>query len=117
VASRCRASRASCVASACCCSGVAMHFFWPRAAAAKPSVAVELDEAFVADPEVVRDLVEYDATDLPHEQLVVAAVEPLQRPAVDRDPVRRDGGVAARAPCQRHALVEPEQGKPGRRLV
>ena len=40
-------------------------------------VAVELDEPLVADPEVVRDLVEDDAPHLPHE--LVARVQALER--------------------------------------
>ena len=53
------------------------------------SVAVELDQPLVADPEVVRDLVEDDAADLAAEALRIVAVEPFERPAVDRDPVGR----------------------------
>ena len=44
-------------------------------------------------------------------------VQPLERPAVDRDLVRRHGRVRARAHGQRDALVEAEQRQPGRRLV
>ena len=53
------------------------------------SVAVELDEALVADPEVVGDLVQDDAFHLALEPRRVAAVEPLERAAEDRDLVRR----------------------------
>ena len=80
--------------------------------AALDSVAVELDQPLVADPEVVRDLVQHDAADLPLQQLGVVAVEPLERPAVDRDLVRRRTGVLARAGGERDPFVEPEQRLP-----
>ena len=78
-------------------------------------VAVELEEPLVADAEVVRDLVEHHPPHLPHE--LVARVQPLERPAVDGDLVRRHRRVRARAHGQRDALVEAEQRQSGRRLV
>jgi hypothetical protein len=62
----------------------------------------------VADPEVVRDLVQHDAPDHPPEQLRLLVVSPLERPAVARDLVGQSR-VRARPGGQRHALVEAEQ--------
>src|ERR671936_2191110 len=76
-------------------------------------IAVELVEALVADAEVVRDLVQDDAADLVAENRMVAAVQPLERAAVDRDLVRRHGPVRARARRQRNAVVQAEQRLPG----
>jgi hypothetical protein len=45
----------------------------------KPLVPVDLDEPLVADPEVVRDLVQHDALDLAREQVGVVAVEAFER--------------------------------------
>src|SRR5437867_13257648 len=80
-------------------------------------VAIELDEALVADAEVVRDLVQHHAPDLTAQALAVVAVVPLERAAVDRDLVRRDSRVAARPAGEGNALVEAEQRLPVRRLV
>ena len=55
--------------------------------------------------------------DLAREPLRVVAVEPLERPAVDRDLVRHRAGVADPAARQRNALVEPEIRRPAGRLV
>src|SRR5438270_13875552 len=60
-------------------------------------VAAELAEALVADPEVVGDLVQDDVADRTAKPLGVGAGEPFERPAVDRDLVRRDAGIAAAA--------------------
>jgi multiple sugar transport system ATP-binding protein len=80
-------------------------------------VAVDLDEPLVADPEVVRDLVQHDAPHLGAEQVVAPAVEALERAAEDRDLVRQRAGVVGAAARQRDALVEAEQRAPSRRLV
>lgn len=65
---------------------------------------------------MVRDLMEHHPPDLTAQTLPIGAVQPLERPAVDRDLVRQDAGVAASPSRQRNALVEPEQRLPGRRL-
>jgi len=44
------------------------------------SVPIELNEALVADPEMVRDLVQDDALRLAAQQLGIAAVEAFERP-------------------------------------
>src|SRR6266566_1303729 len=80
------------------------------------SVAIDLDQALVADPEVVGDLVQHDAPHLPAKHLLVLSVEALQRAAVDRDLVRERAGVEAAAPRQRDALVEAEQRLAARRF-
>src|SRR3954451_13536154 len=81
------------------------------------SVAVDFHQPLVADPEVVRDLVQHDPPHLAPQDLRVTAGEPLERTAVDRDLVGERAGVVGAAPRQRHALVEPEQRPSGRRLV
>src|SRR5487761_1197219 len=67
------------------------------------SIAAELDEPFVADPEVVGHLVPDDVAHLAAQQLCVGSVQALERAAVDRDLVRQRALVAARAPRQRHS--------------
>src|SRR4051812_27645349 len=52
------------------------------------SVAVDLDQPLIADPEVMRDLVQHDVPDLAAQDLRVPSVQPFERPAVDRDLVR-----------------------------
>ena len=80
-------------------------------------ITIELDEALVADAEMVRDLVEHDAADLLAQPVAVGAVEADERIAVDRDLVGRDARVLAASLRQRHALVEPEERRAGCRLV
>src|SRR4051812_16131502 len=58
---------------------------------------------------MVRDLVEDDPLDLAREQLGVVPVEPLERPAVDRDLVGQRAGVVGAAAGERDALVEAEE--------
>jgi hypothetical protein len=79
-------------------------------------IAPELLEPLVADSEMVRDLVQHDAPDLPAQTLAIGTVESLERPAIDGDLVREYSGVAAPASCQRDALVEAEQRLTGRWL-
>src|SRR5438132_12573967 len=81
------------------------------------SVTVDLDQALVADPEMMGDLVQDDAPDLPLEPTAVVPVEALERAAVDRNLVRQRARVAAAAPRQRNPLVEAEERLPRRRLV
>src|SRR3970282_245784 len=54
------------------------------------SVPIELSQPRVADAEVVGDLMENDAPNLPPKQRGVAPVEALEWTAVDRDLVGRD---------------------------
>ena len=79
-------------------------------------VPTKLLETLVADPEMVRYLVEHHAPDLAPQTLPVGAVEALERPAVDRDLVRQDTAVTASPSRQRNALIQPQQRLPGRRL-
>src|SRR5205085_6577315 len=81
------------------------------------SVPIHRPEPLVADPEVVGDLVQDDASDLLDEALRIGAIVALQRAAVDGDLVREHGSVRAAAPRQRDALVETEKRLAGRRLV
>src|SRR6266508_4169501 len=66
---------------------------------------------------MVRDLVHDDAPDLAAEPVRVAAVESLERAAVDADLVGEDAAVPAPAPRERDALVEAEQRLARRRLL
>jgi hypothetical protein len=66
---------------------------------------------------VVRDLVEYDVSDVAVQQLGIVAVEALERATVDRDLVGQHAGVVDAAPRERDASVEAEQWLPWRRLV
>src|SRR5206468_11035987 len=80
-------------------------------------VPVDLDEPLVADAEMMRDLVEHDASDLPAQQLGIVAVESPERAAVDRDLVRERTAVAGAPSGQGHALIEAEQRLTLRRFV
>jgi hypothetical protein len=66
---------------------------------------------------VVRDLVQHDVPDLRAQLVRVGAVQPLERPAKDRDLVGQRTGVTARTAGQRYALVQAEQRLAVRRLV
>src|SRR5437868_3596289 len=79
------------------------------ARAAPESIAIDPDQPLVADPEVVRELVERNAPHFAAQPLHVAAVQAQERPAVDRDLVGQDTAVLAAAPRQRYPLVQPEQ--------
>src|SRR3954451_14259311 len=86
------------------------------------SVAVDLDQPLVADPEVMRDLVPDDVAHLVREHAYVRAVMPEKRPAIDGDLVGKRRvverrAVAGAAPRERDALIEPEVVRPRRRLV
>src|SRR3954452_22234702 len=88
----------------------------------RESVTVDLDQPFVADPEVMRDLVPDDVAHLVREHAHVRAVMPEKWPAVDRDLVRKRRVVERRAvagapPREGDALIEPEIVRPGRGLV
>src|SRR6185437_15704166 len=85
------------------------------------SVTVDLDQARVADSEVVRDLVPHDMANLGREPRGVVAVVTLERAAEDGDLVGQLAAVERRAvPAatfhQRDALIEPEVVRAGRRL-
>jgi hypothetical protein len=77
------------------------------------SVAVDLEQALVADPEVMGDLVEDNPSYLAAKALRVVSVETQQRSAVDGDLVRQHPAVMAAAPRQRHTLIETEQSVAG----
>src|SRR5262249_32165905 len=68
----------------------------------------EFAEPFVADAEVVRDLVDDGAAHLVG-HLLLGIADRADRQAVDGDPVREDAGVLSGAAGQRHALVQAEQ--------
>src|SRR5947207_7314164 len=87
-----------------------------RASRDQRSVTVDLDQTLVADPEVVRNLVQHDPPHLPAQRLRVLTKMALERAAIDRDLVREHAAVEAPAPRQRDALVEPEQRLAARRL-
>src|ERR671931_1488634 len=80
-------------------------------------VTVDLEQAFVADAEMVGELVEDDSPDLAAQQLRVVPVEPHERAAVDRDLVREDAAVVAAPGREGNALVEAEQALPARRFL
>jgi hypothetical protein len=75
----------------------------------RASVAVDLDQALVADPEVVGDLVQHYVADLSPEKVRIGAGEPFDRPAVDADLVRKGSGIAVSSSGQRDAVVPTEQ--------
>jgi hypothetical protein len=66
---------------------------------------------------MVRDLVEYDVSDVAAQQLGIVPVQAFERAAVDRDLVGQRARVIDPAPRERDALVEAEQRLPRRRLV
>ena len=76
------------------------------------SVAIELDQPLVADPEVMRDLVEHDVPDLAAETIGVAGSESRDRPAEDADLVGKHSAVRAAPSRQRYAAVQAEQRLP-----
>src|SRR3954447_2528886 len=86
------------------------------------SVAVDLDQPLVADPEVMCDLVPHDVAHLGGEHFRIRAVMPNERAAIDGHLVGKRCVVERRAvtgasPRQRYALVEPEVARTRRRLV
>src|SRR6185312_2968259 len=81
------------------------------------SVAVDVDQALIADPEVVRHLVEDDPPDLFLQSPSVVSVEASEWAAVDAERVRQPTAVVATPSRQRPALIEPEQRLPAGRLV
>jgi hypothetical protein len=72
-------------------------------------VAVDLDETFVADAEVVGHLVQDDASDLAAQARGIGTPETLERTPVDRDLVGSHPGIATTAPGQREPFVEPQR--------
>src|SRR5271156_3785664 len=81
------------------------------------SVAIELDQPLVTDPEVMRDLVEHDVSDLAAQTIGVAGSESRDRPAEDADLVRKHSAVRAGPSRQRYTAVQAEQRPPAGRLV
>ena len=81
------------------------------------SVTIELDQPLVADPEVMRDLVEHDVSDLAAQTIGVAGSESRDRPAEDADLVGKHSAVRAAPSRQRCAAVQAKQRLPVGRLV
>ena len=78
---------------------------------------MELDQSRVTDPEVMRDLVEHDVSNLAAYTIGVAGSESRDRPAEDADLVGKHSAVRAAPSRQRYAAVQPEQRLPVGRLV
>jgi hypothetical protein len=81
------------------------------------SVAIELDQPLVTDPEVMRDLVEHNVSDLLAQTIGVAGSESRYRPAEDADLVGKHSAVRAAPSRQRYTAVQAEQRPPVGRLV
>src|ERR1700731_2265024 len=81
------------------------------------SVAIELDQPLVTDPEVMRDLVQHDVSDLAAQTIGVAGSESRGRPAEDADLVGKHSAVRAAPSRQRYAAVQAEQRLPVGGLV
>ena len=81
------------------------------------SVTVDFDQALVADPEVVGDLVQDDPAHLPAKPFRVVCVEPHEWAVEDRDLVRQHPAVIAAASGEGYALIEAEQSLTGRWFV
>jgi hypothetical protein len=86
-------------------------------ASPRHSVAIELNQPLVADPEVMRDLVEHDVSDLAAYAIGVAGSESRDWPAEDADLVGKHPAVRAAPSRQRYAAIQPEQRSTSRRLV
>src|ERR1700747_753493 len=80
------------------------------------SVTIELDQPLVADPEVMRDLVEHDVPDLAAQTIGVAGSESRDRPAEDADLVGKHSAVRAAPSRQRYTAGQAEQRPPFGRL-
>jgi uncharacterized protein (DUF1800 family) len=63
----------------------------------RDSVTIDFDQTLVADSEVMRDLVQDDASHLAAKQLRVVSVETHERTTVDRDLVRQHPAVVTAA--------------------
>src|SRR5262249_28507896 len=81
------------------------------------SVTIDVDQALIADPEVVRDLVPHRSSDSGGQAHGIGSVEAYERAAVDRDPVRQRACVVSSPACERDTLVKAEQAFAGGRLV
>src|ERR1700726_3353535 len=81
------------------------------------SVAIELDQPLVADPEVMGDLVEHDVSDLAAQTIGVAGSKSRDRPAEDADLVGKHSAVRAAPSRQRYTAVQAEQRPPIGRFV
>jgi hypothetical protein len=73
------------------------------------SVTVKLDQALVADTEVVGDFMEHNPSYFAAKRLRLMSVESDERTAENRDLVRQDRAVIAAAPSERDALIEAKQ--------
>jgi len=71
------------------------------------SVTVDFNQAPVADPEVVGDLMEDNRSDLPAKRLRAVPAETGERAAVGRDLVRQRAAVLA---VRKSAHIAREQG-------
>src|ERR1700761_2220811 len=78
---------------------------------------MELDQSRVTDPEVMRDLVEHDVSNLAAYTNGVAGSESRDRPAEDADLVGKHSAVRAAPSRQRYTAVQAEQRPPVGRLV
>jgi hypothetical protein len=78
---------------------------------------MELDQSRVTDPEVMRDLVEHDVSNLAAYTIGVAGSESRDRPAEDADLVGKHSAVRAAPSRQRYTAVQAEQRPPVGRLV
>src|ERR1700730_8596214 len=78
---------------------------------------MELDQPRVTDPEVMRDLVEHDVSNLAAQTIGVAGSESRDRPAEDADLVGKHSAVRAAPSRQRYTAVQAEQRPPAGRLV
>src|ERR1700743_1780248 len=78
---------------------------------------MELDQSRVTDPEVMRDLVEHDVSNLAAYTIGVAGSESCDRPAEDADLVGKHSAVRAAPSRQRYTAVQAEQRLPVGRLV
>jgi hypothetical protein len=72
-----------------------------------------VNQSLVADPEVMRDLVEHDISDLAAQTIGVACSEPRVWPAEDADLVGKYSAVRAAPSRQRYAVVQAEERPPG----
>jgi hypothetical protein len=81
------------------------------------SVPVDLDQSLVADPEMVRDLVEHDSLRLRPQTFGIGSIQAFEWRAIDRDLVGQRARVVDAAPRQRHPLVETKESLVGRLVL
>src|ERR1700756_516446 len=78
---------------------------------------MELDQSRVTDPEVMRDLVEHDVSNLAAYTIGVADSESRDRPTEDADLVGKHSAVRAAPSPPPYTAVQAEQRLPVGRLV